>query len=58
MAELKKLAILPVLKAIVLLGMSLYSCHPLKVIYPEFQVIRGFSQKIPAGVLSYDQIHS
>ena len=27
-------------------------------LYPEFQVIRGFSQKIPAGVLSYDQIHS
>ena len=36
--------------------------HPhtdtLKGIYPEFQVIRGFSQKIPAGLLSYDQIHS
>ena len=31
---------------------------PLKGIYPEFQVIRGFSQKIPAGLLSYDQIHS
>ena len=30
----------------------------LKGIYPEFQVIRGFSQKIPAGVLPYDQIHS
>ena len=30
----------------------------LKGIYPEFQVIRGFSQKIPAGVLSYNQIHS
>ena len=30
----------------------------LKGIYPEFQVIRGFSQKIPAGVLSYDEIHS
>ena len=30
----------------------------LKGIYPEFQVIRGFSQKIPAGLLSYDQIHS
>ena len=29
----------------------------LKGIYPEFQVIRGFSQKIPAGLLSYDQIH-
>ena len=30
----------------------------LKGIYPEFQVIRGFSQKIPAGLLSYDEIHS
>ena len=30
----------------------------LKGICPEFQVIRGFSQKIPAGLLSYDQIHS
>ena len=30
----------------------------LKGIYPEFQVIRGFSQKIPAGLLSYNQIHS
>ena len=30
----------------------------LKGIYPEFQVIRGFSQKIPAGLLSYDQIHN
>ena len=30
----------------------------LKGIYAEFQVIRGFSQKIPAGLLSYDQIHS
>ena len=30
----------------------------LKGIYPEFQVIPGFSQKIPAGLLSYDQIHS
>ena len=30
----------------------------LKGIYPEFQVIRGFSQKIPAGLLSYDQIYS
>ena len=30
----------------------------LKGIYPEFQVIRGFSQKILAGLLSYDQIHS
>ena len=30
----------------------------LKGIYPEFQVIRGFSQKIPAGLLFYDQIHS
>ena len=30
----------------------------LKGIYAEFQDIRGFSQKIPAGLLSYDQIHS
>ena len=30
----------------------------LKGISAEFQVIRGFSQKIPAGLLSYDQIHS
>ena len=30
----------------------------LKVICPEFQVIRGFSQKIPADLLSYDEIHS
>ena len=30
----------------------------LKGICPEFQVIRGFSQKIPADLLSYDQIHS
>ena len=29
----------------------------LKGIYPEFQVIRGFSQKIPADLLS-DKIHS
>ena len=34
------------------------ACGVLKGIYPEFQVIRGFSQKIPAGLLSYDQIHS
>ena len=41
---------------------ELYPLHinvcVLKGIYPEFQVIRGFSQKIPAGLLSYDQIHS
>ena len=30
----------------------------LKGIYPEFQVIRGFSQKIPADLLSYDKIQS
>ena len=30
----------------------------LKGIYPEFEVIRGFSQKILADLLSYDQIHS
>ena len=35
-----------------------FSRYTLKGIYPEFQVIRGFSQKIPAGLLSYDQIHS
>ena len=28
----------------------------LKGIYPEFQVIRGLSQKIPADLLSYDKI--
>ena len=31
---------------------------PLKAISAEFQVIRGFSQKIPADLLSYDKIHS
>ena len=30
----------------------------LKGISAEFQVIRGFSQKIPADLLSYDKIHS
>ena len=30
----------------------------LKGISGEFQVIRGFSQKIPADLLSYDKIHS
>ena len=30
----------------------------LKGIPAEFQVIRGFSQKIPADLLSYDKIHS
>ena len=37
----------------------MWHCHwaNLKGIYPEFQVIRGFSQKIPADLLSYDQIH-
>ena len=30
----------------------------LKGIYAKFQVIRGFSQKIPADLLSYDKIHS
>ena len=34
------------------------SCDGLKGIYPEFQVIHGFLQKIPADLLSYDQIHS
>ena len=37
---------------------ALSASKALKGIYPEFQVIRGFSQKIPAGLLSYDQIHS
>ena len=37
---------------------SFHSYVDLKGIYPEFQVMRGFSQKIPAGLLSYDQIHS
>ena len=32
--------------------------HVLKGIYAEFQVIRGFSQKIPTDLLSYDKIHS
>ena len=35
-----------------------WDVHVLKGIYPKFQVICGFSQKIPAGLLSYDQIHS
>ena len=35
-----------------------YNTINLKAICPEFQVIRGFSQKIPADLLSYDQIHS
>ena len=30
----------------------------LRGIYAKFQVIRGFSQKIPADLLSYDKIHS
>ena len=30
----------------------------LKGISTEFQVIRGFSQKIPADLLSYNKIHS
>ena len=30
----------------------------LKGISAEFLVIRGFSQKIPADLLSYDKIHS
>ena len=35
-----------------------YYLDLLKGIYAEFQVIRGFSQKIPADLLSYDKIHS
>ena len=30
----------------------------LKELSTEFQVIRGFSQKIPADLLSYNKIHS
>ena len=37
---------------------SYISYGRLKGIYPEFQVIRGFSPKILADLLSYDQIHS
>ena len=40
------------------MGLEKWLKSALKGIYPEFQVIRGFSQKIPAGLLSYDQIHS
>ena len=40
------------------IDMTVAVAETLKGIYPEFQVIRGFSQKIPAGLLSYDQIHS
>ena len=32
--------------------------NKLKGIYPEFQVIRGLSQKIPDDLLSYDTIQS
>ena len=46
-------------RSLVYITIYLFNCTiPLKGIYPEFQVIRGFSQKIPAGLLSYDQIHS
>ena len=41
-----------------MVGVLYYTSIGLKGIHPEFQVIRGFSQKIPAGLLSYDQIHS
>ena len=43
---------------------DMYVCVPfinfvqLKGIYAKFQVIRGFSQEIPADLLSYDKIHS
>ena len=36
----------------------LHELDKLKGIYAKFQVIRGFSQKIPADLLSYDKIHS
>ena len=36
----------------------LVSILVLKGISAEFQVIRGFSQKIPTDLLSYDKIHS
>ena len=39
-------------------GQSTNHQQKLKGIYPEFQVICGFSQKIPADLLSYDKIHS
>ena len=42
----------------VLLGIFASSSLLLKGISAEFQVIRGFSQKIPADLLSYDKIHS
>ena len=35
-----------------------YTLLNLKGISAEFQVIRDFSQKIPADLLSYDKIHS
>ena len=35
-----------------------FSVPFLKGIYATFQVIRVFSQKIPADLLSYDKIHS
>ena len=36
----------------------LFRRYSLKGISAEFQVIRGFSQKIPADLLSYNKIHS
>ena len=40
------------------LTLPYYILCTLKGIYPEFQVIRGFSQKIPADLLPYDKIQS
>ena len=40
------------------LGRHTFDVKWLKGISAEFQVIRGFSQKIPADLLSYDKIHS
>ena len=52
-----KLFLAPLGQQFHLIGI-LYILPHLKGIYPEFQVIRGFSQKILADLLSYDQIHS
>ena len=42
----------------ILVALTGFMIDSLKGIYPEFQVIRGFSQNIPADLLSYDKIHS
>ena len=43
---------------VITLALGLIVFLQLKVLYAEFQVIRGFLQKIPAGSLSYNKIHS